>query len=129
MAPDSVAPHLEAGQPWWNPDEDDVLVCRQVRVETHDVKSFIFSARTPRLFRFNPGQFLTLELEIDGQRINRCYTVSSAPTRPHLVSITVKRVPGGPVSFLEAAARTQRPRWADIRPTYQRQNFSTSSSV
>jgi ferredoxin-NADP reductase len=95
---DPVAPHLAEALPLWNPDEDDVLVCRQVRVETHDVKSFIFSGRTPKLFRFEPGQFLTLDLEIDGQQINRCYTISSAPTRPHLVSITVKRVPGGPVS-------------------------------
>ena len=30
--------------------------------------------------------------------INRCYTISSTPTRPHLISITTKRVPGGPVS-------------------------------
>ena len=30
--------------------------------------------------------------------VYRCYTISAAPTRPHAVSITVKRVPGGPVS-------------------------------
>lgn len=82
----------------WDPEEDDVLVCRQVRAETHDVKTFLFSAREPRLFRFKPGQFLTLDLEINGATIQRCYTISSSPARPHLVSITVKRVPGGPVS-------------------------------
>lgn len=84
--------------PLWNTEEDDVLLCCQVRQETHDVKSFIFRPRTPGLVRFLPGQFLTLELEIDGETINRCYTISSSPTRPDTLSITVKRVPGGTVS-------------------------------
>ena len=67
--------------PYWDPDADDVLVCREVRVETHDVRSFVFSAAEPRLFRYKPGQFMTFDLEIEGQRINRCYTISSSPTR------------------------------------------------
>jgi ferredoxin-NADP reductase len=98
MAAEPLAPHLSDKLPAWNSDEDDILVCRQVRQETHDVRSFVFSGRTPRLFHYKPGQFLTLDLEIGGQTINRCYTISSTPTRPHLISITVKRVPGGPVS-------------------------------
>jgi ferredoxin-NADP reductase len=84
--------------PRWNADEDDVLICCQVRQETHDVKSFIFRPRRPGLVRFLPGQFLTLELDVDGETINRCYTISSPPTRPDTLSITVKRVPGGRVS-------------------------------
>ena len=82
----------------WNSDTDDTLVCCQVRQETHDVKSFFFRAPSERAFVFEPGQFITLELEIDGEGINRCYTISSPPTRPHTISITVKRVPGGKVS-------------------------------
>ncbi len=84
--------------PTWDPDRDDELVCREVRVETHDVKSFVFSAAEPRLFQYKPGQFMLFDLEIGGERISRCYTLASSPTRPNLVSITVKRVPGGPVS-------------------------------
>jgi ferredoxin-NADP reductase len=84
--------------PYWDPDADDALVCREVRIETHDVRTFVLSAAEPRLFQYKPGQFLTFDLEIGGERISRCYTISSTPTRPHLVSITVKRVPGGPVS-------------------------------
>jgi glycine betaine catabolism B len=84
--------------PAWNGDQDDTLVCCQVRQETHDVKSFLFRASAPRLFRYRPGQFITLELTIDGAAINRCYTLSSAPTRPDTISITVKRQPGGIVS-------------------------------
>lgn len=82
----------------WNSDTDDTLVCCQVRQETHDVKSFFFRAPSGRSFVFEPGQFITLELEIEGESINRCYTISSPPTRPHTISITVKRVPHGKVS-------------------------------
>ncbi len=84
--------------PIWDSAEDDVLVCRQVRQETHDVKTFVFSPATPGIFRFTPGQFLTFTFEIDGQPVSRCYTISSAPTRPDRATITVKRVAGGPVS-------------------------------
>ncbi len=93
-----IAAHLADGRDPWDADSDDVLVCRQVRPETHDVKTFVLEARRPQLFRYRPGQFLTFDFEIDGERINRCYTISSTPTRPHLISITTKRVPGGPVS-------------------------------
>ena len=79
----------------WTSDDEETLVCCQVRQETHDVKSFFFRSPAGHTFSFEPGQFVTLELEIDGETINRCYTISSSPTRPHTISITVKRVPGG----------------------------------
>jgi glycine betaine catabolism B len=82
----------------WTSDVEETLVCCQVRQETHDVKSFFFRSPAGHTFSFEPGQFVTLELEIDGETINRCYTISSSPTRPHTISITVKRVPGGKVS-------------------------------
>ena len=82
----------------WDPEIDDTLVCRAVRDETHDVKTFVFTPRQPCLFRFKPGQFITLELPIGGETIHRSYTVSSSAARPHRLSITVKRVTGGPVS-------------------------------
>jgi ferredoxin-NADP reductase len=84
--------------PTWNADQDDMLVCCRIRQETADVKSFFFRPEKPALFKFLPGQFITLELEIDGKTINRCYTISSSPTRPHTISITVKRQPNGVVS-------------------------------
>lgn len=82
----------------WDCDVEESLQCCQIRQETPDVKSFFFRSLAGHAFHFSPGQFLTLELEVDGQRINRCYTISSPPTRPHTLSITVKRVPGGIVS-------------------------------
>ena len=81
-----------------NTDHDETLRCVQIRQETEDVKTFVLAAYAPRNFRYLPGQFVTLELDIGESRINRCYTLSSTPTRPDLVSITVKRVPGGTVS-------------------------------
>ncbi|QJP16487.1 hybrid-cluster NAD(P)-dependent oxidoreductase [Starkeya sp. ORNL1] len=95
---DVAARRLGSALPAWNPDTDDVLVVQAVREETHDVKTFVLAPKNPTAFHYEPGQFLTLDLEIAGEAINRCYTISSAPTRPHAISITVKRVPGGPVS-------------------------------
>ena len=82
----------------WDSDSQEMLECCQIRRETHDVSSFVFVAPQHRAFTFRPGQFITLELDIDGSTVNRCYTVSSSPARPHSIAITVKRVPGGPVS-------------------------------
>lgn len=93
-----MADELSPSLPDWDPEADDVLVCRQVRRETHDVATFVFAARSPCLFRFKPGQFLTLDLSIDGVAINRCYTISASAARPYRLSITVKRQPGGIVS-------------------------------
>lgn len=72
--------------------------CRKVIQETHDVRTYCFSMQEPVLFFFKPGQFVTLELEIDGKQVMRSYTISSAPSIPYSFSITVKRVPGGQVS-------------------------------
>ena len=98
QAEELIAAHITAVRGTWDAETDDVLVCRQVRRETHDVKTFVLGAAQPALFRYRPGQFLTFDLRSAGERINRCYTISSSPARPHLISITVKRVPGGPVS-------------------------------
>jgi glycine betaine catabolism B len=94
-----IGPALwEAPPPKWNCEADDTLVCCNVVDITHDVKSIFFRTPTPHLFRFQPGQFVTFEFVINGQAINRCYTMSSAPTRPDTFSITVKRQAGGIVS-------------------------------
>lgn len=72
--------------------------CVRVIQETWDVRTFCFTAESPLLFFFKPGQFVTLELEIDGQQVMRSYTIASSPSVPYSFSITVKRVPGGVVS-------------------------------
>jgi glycine betaine catabolism B len=77
--------------PSWDPERDDTLVCVGVRQETHDVRTFLFAPAEPRLFHFLPGQFMTFDLPLDTGTVSRCYTIASAPTRPHRVAITVKR--------------------------------------
>jgi ferredoxin-NADP reductase len=82
----------------WGEGDHSTLVCRQVQDVTHDVKTFLFEPAHPALFQYEPGQFVTLALQIDGRPVSRCYTISTPPTRPHLLGITVKRQPGGLVS-------------------------------
>jgi glycine betaine catabolism B len=67
--------------------------CAEIIDETHDVKTFRFVAEPGLLFSYKPGQFLTLNLEINGEEILRSYSISSTPSRPHSLEITVKRVP------------------------------------
>ncbi len=84
--------------PVWGETDNSTLVCRQVLDITHDVKTFLFQSEDPALFHYDPGQFITLRLQIGGRPVDRCYTISTPPTRPHLIGITVKRQPGGLVS-------------------------------
>jgi ferredoxin-NADP reductase len=74
------------------------LRCRRVRRVTHDVVEVTLEPTGGERFAFAPGQYLTLRASIDGEQVERCYTISSPPTRPHLLTITVKRVPDGPMS-------------------------------
>ena len=66
-----------AGATAWDAEADDVLVCRALRDETHDVRTFVLSPRTPQRFAHRPGQFMTFAVEIGGETIHRCYTLAS----------------------------------------------------
>lgn len=65
--------------------------------ETADVKTFVLKPNA-RFGRYVPGAYVSLRLTIDGKPVQRSYSLSSAPARDGLVSITVKRVVGGLVS-------------------------------
>ncbi|TBU99880.1 hybrid-cluster NAD(P)-dependent oxidoreductase [Stutzerimonas kirkiae] len=75
-----------------------VVRCVKVIQETWDVRTFCFMAEQPLMFFFKPGQFVTLELQVDGQQVMRSYTIASSPAVPYSFSITVKRVAGGLLS-------------------------------
>ena len=60
-----------------------------------DVKTFVL-APGRAWHGHRAGQHTAIEVEIDGVRVRRCYSISSAPGE--LPAITVKRVPGGRVS-------------------------------
>jgi glycine betaine catabolism B len=79
----------------WQQDRLTVS-CVGIIEETHDVKTLRFTAQPPVLFDYQPGQFITLHLDINGEPVDRSYTVSSTPSRPHTLEITVKRVAATP---------------------------------
>jgi ferredoxin-NADP reductase len=83
--------------PSWS-SRKTMVECLNLVQETLDVKTFVFQAIDPQLFHFKPGQFVGMQLEIDGQKHNRSYTVASTPTRPHTLELTIKREKGGLVS-------------------------------
>lgn len=66
--------------------------------ETHDSKTFRMVGEQPLLFSYRPGQFITFDLNIHGNEVKRSYSMSSSPSRPHLLEVTIKRVPNGLVS-------------------------------
>ena len=74
------------------------LVVVDVIDETHEVKTFRLTGVTPVVFSYHPGQFVTLILSINGHQVRRSYSMSSSPSRPYTLDITVKRVADGLVS-------------------------------
>jgi ferredoxin-NADP reductase len=68
-----------------------------VIAETPDTTTFVL--RPNRNWPgFRAGQHVGVEVEIDGIRHQRRYSLSSAPRRARSIAITVKRQPGGTVS-------------------------------
>ncbi len=79
-------------------DLDQEMVLRRRVPVTHDVVTLVLEPTVPGTFAFAPGQFVTLVVDVDGVPVERCYTISSPPTRPHLLTVTVKRIEGGGLS-------------------------------
>jgi all-trans-retinol 13,14-reductase len=90
--PISDRPAVTAPSPWFE--------ARCVAVETLAVGSnaFRFTTDTTHMKHYRPGQFVTVEAEVDGRRICRSYTLSSTPSRPDSFEISIKRVADGPFS-------------------------------
>jgi ferredoxin-NADP reductase len=86
---------LEQLRPTWSLHEIRARVV-EVIDETPDARTFVL--RPNRHWTgHRAGQHTTVEVEIDGIRHRRCYSISSAPSDPRL-AFTVKRVAGGRVS-------------------------------
>lgn len=83
--------------PIWSKGTIDLKIV-DIIDETVDTKTFRMVGTKPVLFSFKPGQFVTLNIPIDGKTVKRSYSISSSPSRPHTLELTVKRVPGGLVS-------------------------------
>lgn len=89
--------HVGGGPPVWNGGELAVRVADIVE-ESPDAKTFRLVGVEPTLFDYKPGQFIQLTVEIDGKEVKRSYSISSSPSRPHALELTIKRVPDGLVS-------------------------------
>ncbi len=81
--------HVDEMVPW--NDAEDMLECVSWTPEAPDVMTFTFRAdKENRWFRYLPGQFLTLELPTGPEPTLRTYTISSSPSRPFTIAVTVK---------------------------------------
>ena len=94
---------LDRQAAFWLNELDPLLSLTGVRArvvdvidETPDTKSFVLHPNTAWR-RHRAGQHTVIEVEIDGVRMRRCYSIASAPGH-WPIAITVKRVPGGQVS-------------------------------
>ena len=76
-----------AAEPW---SDDELLECAMVVPETADAATFTFRAPSGAWFDYQPGQFITLDLPLPSGNVQRTYTISSSPSRPLSISVTVK---------------------------------------
>ncbi len=70
----------------------------EIRDETPEAYTLFFDNPDPDLFRYLPGQYLTLKVLINGEFYRRAFSLSSSPVLDHRLSVTIKRVQGGLVS-------------------------------
>ncbi|PKH05781.1 MOSC N-terminal beta barrel domain-containing protein [Moritella sp. Urea-trap-13] len=100
LAPKSIVKHpaQQQAKTLWGKGETRQLCCVAVIDETPDTKTFRFRVEPAALLNYKPGQFITLNLKIGQDLVMRNYTLSSSPSRPDLLAITVKRVPEGKAS-------------------------------
>lgn len=103
--PHGPEPYLRMLNPLWSLDGHTALLVERRR-ETHDVTTLVFDPG-PDWGPHEPGQHVVVDVEIDGRRHTRTFSISSAPAGDdRLVTLTVKAHPDGLVSrFLQAHAR------------------------
>jgi len=73
------------------------LQVKKVIRETDDAITIIFDNPNDEI-TYKPGQYLTLILEIKGEKFRRSYSLSSSPDYDKEIAVTVKKIGGGKVS-------------------------------
>lgn len=73
---------------------------REVIRETPDASTIVFAipSHLQSIFYYNPGQYVTLSLKLNGQEVRRAYSFCSSPFTDEFPAITVKKVINGQVS-------------------------------
>ncbi|WP_022942655.1 hybrid-cluster NAD(P)-dependent oxidoreductase [Psychromonas hadalis] len=74
------------------------LICTKRIDETADATTFEFKKLDDSPFDYKAGQFITFEVDVAGELEYRAYSLSSTPSKPQSVAVTIKRVIGGKVS-------------------------------
>ncbi len=69
------------------PELQDAKIIKYVK-ETKDTHTMRLELSRP--FHWEPGQFIMVQAEINGESVRRAYSVASSPTRPYL-EITVRQ--------------------------------------
>ena len=70
--------------------DHEALECVSILPESPNVVTVCFQAPSGRPFNFQAGQFITLELPVPGGPLHRTFTISSSPTRPKSLTVTMK---------------------------------------
>ncbi|EGQ9316351.1 MOSC domain-containing protein [Vibrio parahaemolyticus] len=92
---------LEYKEPEFYPDNSPArmtLTCVEREEIAQDFVALWLEPSKGSLPNYLPGQHLPIEVDINGKKIGRRYTLSSSPSRPGRYAISVKRIAGGRVS-------------------------------
>lgn len=71
---------------------------RSVRFTNQRTKHFEFEVANGGRFNFRPGQFISLDLNVDGERERRPYSIASAPRDDNTFDLCLNMLPAGKVS-------------------------------
>lgn len=74
------------------------LKVKEVTRQTTEAVTIHFWHPLNEVVRYQPGQFLTFILNVNGQKVRRSYSMSSSPHTDASPAVTIKRIPGGVVS-------------------------------
>ena len=93
-------PQMDQARPDTAFSAPSTFVLQLVRIErqTHDCVSLRFRLPDGVTFKARPGQFMTFSWLLAGEKVTRCYTISSSPTQNGYLEITSKRAKDGFVS-------------------------------
>ncbi|MCW8885354.1 MAG: 2Fe-2S iron-sulfur cluster-binding protein, partial [Motiliproteus sp.] len=82
--------------PRWN----GRLQVTRIFQETPDIKTFrlVNADGGPVPFTYEPGQFLSIRMNVEGETVKRTYTIASAPTQRYYCELTIKREELGKMS-------------------------------
>lgn len=75
-----------------------VMICVECEEIARDFVTFWLAPERGAVPVYKPGQHLPISVDIDGEKVARRYTLSSSPSRPGRLAISVKRIEGGRVS-------------------------------